>query len=302
MLHLPQNLPAAALLRAEGTAIKEYSVSEAMTYGKGTNALRILFLNLMPQKAVTELDIARTLGRATEDVILLPMKISGQTYKTTPMAHMEAFYHDFEDYEAAGGYDGLILTGAPVEHLKFEDVRYWPQLCRIMDWADTQVRSTLYICWGAQAGLYHHYGIPKYPLPAKCFGIYPQSVCLEDCLPMRGLSPAFPMPNSRHTEVRHADFIGKPLDIVAESPESGIGVAIDNSRRRVFIVGHLEYEPCTLLNEYRRDVAKGLPINVPKYYFENNDPAAPVRYTWGSAAVQFYANWLCMCRKQQQPS
>ncbi len=298
MLHLPENIPAAETLRQTGFCVKEFSLADAPHYGANTSARRILFLNIMPQKAVTELDFARTLAAAAlnegggeVDVVLLPVKIAGQTYKTTPMAHMEAFYRDFEDFEE-GCFDGLILTGAPVEHLDFEEVRYWPQLCRIMDWAETHVRSTLYICWGGQAGLYYHYGIPKYGLSAKRFGVFSQTV-LDVGMPlMQGLAPCFPMPNSRHTEVRREDFAGKPVRIIAGSEESGVGVAVAEDGRKVFIVGHLEYEPNTLRNEYLRDVAKGLPIAPPQHYFENDDTEAPVLYTWEEAAYHFYRNWL----------
>ena len=290
MLFLPQHLPAADLLRAEGYAVSEYPLG-AVPASSGTAGRRILFLNLMPQKAVTELDIARTLAATGQDVTLLPMKIAGQTYKTTPQAHMDAFYRDFEAF-AAEHFDGLIVTGAPVEHLAFEEVRYWPQLCHIMDWARQHVRTTLYICWGAQAALYHIYGIPKYSLPEKRFGIFFQNV-LDSQLPLlRGLAPAFLMPNSRHTEVRRADFQGSGARIVAESAESGVGVAVGGDGREVFVVGHLEYEPLTLDKEYRRDLAKGLPIHLPEHYYANDDPAAGVAHTWKSAAIRFYGNWL----------
>ncbi len=291
-------MPAVETLRKEGFAVKEFPLADAPHHGANTAARRILFLNIMPQKAVTELDFARTLSQAALgvdgeelDVVLLPVKIAGQTYKTTPMAHMEAFYRDFEDFEG-GHYDGLILTGAPVEHLDFEAVRYWPQLCRIMDWAEAHVRSTLYICWGAQAALYHHYGIPKYGLPAKRFGVFGQEVFDAGNVLMQGLAPRFPMPNSRHTEVRGEDFAGKPVRIIAGNEESGVGVAVADDGKKVFIVGHLEYEPYTLRNEYRRDVAKGLPIAPPQYYFENDDTEGRVLYTWERAAGLFYRNWL----------
>lgn len=260
-------------------------------------AKKVLFLNLMPQKAVTELDIARMMAATGEDVVLIPMKIARQTYKTTPMEHMEQFYVDFESLKPQP-YDGLIITGAPVEHLSFEQVRYWPQLCRIIDWARAGgAQSTLYICWGAQAGLYYNYGIPKHPLPAKRFGIYPHNV--PDDLPsqslctlLSGLAPTFPMPHSRHTEVRAEDFPHHSLHILATSEESGVGLAATEDGREVYITGHLEYEPHTLENEYHRDVAKGLPILPPEHYYHHDTPTAGICFSWEEAARVFYRNWV----------
>ncbi len=289
MLFLPEKLPAAAQLRAEGYAVSEYPLSAEPA--SDVAGRRVLFLNLMPQKAVTELDIARTIAATGQDVTLLPMKIAGQTYKTTPQAHMDAFYRDFESF-AESHYDGLIVTGAPVEHLDFQDVRYWPELCHIMDWAREHVRTTLYICWGAQAALFHLYGIPKYALPAKRFGIFPQQVLDAGCPLLRGLSPIFPMPHSRHTEVRPDDFRESGVRIVAGGVESGIGIAVGSKAGEVFVIGHLEYEPLTLDKEYRRDLAKGLPILPPAHYYIDDDPAKGVEHTWKSAAIRFYGNWL----------
>ena len=293
MLYLPKGLPAVNVLRKESVEVEEYDRERFhdMSF-HGERALRILFLNLMPQKLVTELDLCRVMVHPSLSVQLIPMKISGQTYKTTPMEHMVEFYTDFEDLEK-GSYDGLIITGAPIEHLPFEDVRYWPQLCHIMDWAETHVRSSLFICWGAQAGLQYHYNIPKYQIPAKMFGIYSQKVLVDGLPLLEGLSPAFPMPNSRHTEVRRADFPeNSDLQIVAENEISGVGLAIGNGGREIYIVGHLEYEPNTLSNEYVRDVNKGLTIAKPKNYFNDDNPEKGVNFSWGSAAKRFYGNWL----------
>lgn len=297
MLYLPKGFPAVEILTRDGAEIAVYDVKKAnvaATFPIGT--LRILFLNLMPQKAVTELDMARMMVGLSGDIALLPMKIAGQTYKTTPASHMNAFYTDFEDF-ATGCYDGLIITGAPVEHLAFEDVRYWQQLCQIMDWAEHNTTSTLYVCWGAQAGLYHYYGIPKYSLPAKMFGIFPQRVLDVSSPVLKGLPSPFPMPNSRHTEVRRGDIERAGLSIVAESSESGVGVVSSPDGRRVFIVGHLEYGAETLQNEYLRDCAKGLPILPPRHYYDDEEnPSAGIDFSWQTAARQFYANWLKICR------
>jgi len=288
MLILPKDIPVAATLRAEGVQVAHEAPADS-------RPLRILFLNLMPLKEVTELDVARMMAQPGVDVELLPMKIAGQTYRHTPPAHMQRFYRDFETY-GPGRYDGLVITGAPVEHLAFEDVRYWPQLCRIMDWAQTHVHSILYICWGAQAGLFHRYGIPKHALPEKKFGVFAQEVLAADCALLQGMGKVFPMPHSRHTEVRRADFpaTGDPR-IVAESRESGVGVAVGGNGKEVFVVGHLEYEPQTLHREYVRDLEKGLPIAPPQHYYHADDARRGVDFSWRDAARRFYRNWLLRC-------
>lgn len=305
MLYLPETLPAVAALKSAGMAVSEYSLDhypktchDLPAASQGEKPLRILFLNIMPQKAVTEMDIARTLSATGHSVCLLPMKIAGQTYKTTPQDYVERYYRDFE-YYAEGQFDGLIVTGAPVEHLDFEQVRYWPQLCAIMDWAATHVNSALYICWGAQAALYHLHGIPKYPLPEKKFGIYPQQTVSPQCPLLAELSPEFPMPQSRHTEVRAADFAGKSVDIVACGKESGVGLAMAHEGREVFIVGHLEYAADTLDREYHRDLDKGLPIHLPRHYYVDDQPEQGINYSWQTAAVRFYGNWLKTLRTER---
>lgn len=293
-LYLPYGLPAITTLRREGAVVGTFPKAEATSpTAFPSGVLRILFLNLMPQKEVTELDIARMMVGRKHPVALLPMKISGQTYKTTPQVYIDAFYTDFEAFENQN-FDGLIITGAPVEKIPFEDVRYWSQLCHIMDWACVHVRSTLYICWGAQAGLYHHYGVPKYMLPAKKFGIFTQQVLAKSPL-MRGLSPSFPMPTSRHTEIRLSDIEQAPLDFLATGAESGVAIVASADSREVFITGHLEYAPRTLDNEYKRDLAKHLPIAKPLYYYNNDNPADGINFSWHTAARRFYGNWLHVC-------
>jgi homoserine O-succinyltransferase len=282
---LPKGLPIVSQLRSEGIVVLDEIPA-------GRRPLRVLFLNIMPQKEVTELDFARVLGASSLVVELLPMKISGQTYKTTPMAHMDAFYRDFETFED-DFFDGLIITGAPVEHLPFEEVRYWPQLQHIFDWATRHVRSTLYVCWGGQAGLYHHYGISKYVLPAKMFGVFPHRQLIQDLPLFKNMEQPFPMPNSRHTEVRCADILScADLSLVAASDESGAGVVLANSGREIYIVGHLEYEPGTLDKEYQRDLGKGLSIAQPLHYYMHDNPSEGVSFSWGDTALRFYDNWL----------
>lgn len=284
-LLVPAGLPAATTLKEEGTPLPDRAP-------EGVRPLRVLLLNLMPQKAVTELDFVRMFAPLPQWVELIPVKIAGQTYKTTPMAYMERFYTDI-DRLFGDTFDGLVVTGAPVEHLPFEQVRYWRQLCDIFDWAERHVRSTLNVCWGAQAALYHRYGIAKHVLPAKMFGVFAQRVLAPDVPLLDGLSPAFPMPNSRHTEVRRADFpVTGTLRVVAESDESGVGLAVDDAHRAIYDVGHLEYEPMTLDREYRRDVAKQLPIAPPRHYYHDDEPERGVRFSWREAALRFYANWV----------
>lgn len=291
MIYLPKGLPAVEWLRANGLSVAEWhTLDEAI---RMPSAKRILFLNIMPQKQVTELDIARTLVQGECDVCLLPMKIAGQTYKTTPQEYVERFYTDFEQF-APYYFDGLIITGAPVEQIPFEDVRYWCQLQQIMDWAVTHVRSTLYICWGAQAGLYHHYGVPKYGLREKKFGIFHQIHLQKDVPLLQGVDNPFPMPHSRHTEIRKGDLLCCQSDLLllAESESTGVSIIEGSKGHDIYITGHLEYEPLTLHHEYQRDLSKGLPIQTPANYYVNNDPNQGVDFSWESVAVTFYSNWI----------
>ncbi len=290
MLYLPQGIPAAKALQSEDIAVSEYPLGEKVA---GVPC-RVLVLNLMPQKAVTELDLARMMGKSGADVQVVFLKIKGQTYKNTSAEHMNAFYVDFDDVEHAS-WDGLVVTGAPVEQIPFEEVRYWPQLCRIMDWAYASVKSTLYICWGAQAGLYHFYGVEKHGLPEKRFGIFSQRVTQTGHPILKGMEPEFVMPNSRHTEVWESEIAEKAgpkgAHVVAESTESGVGIVCTDDSRLIFIVGHLEYEPFTLDNEYKRDLSRNLPIHAPEHYYA---PDGKVLYSWKSDAERFYANYLAI--------
>lgn len=281
---LPQGMPCVDVLQTS-----TYSLCDWQGVGE---CLRVLFLNLMPVKVDTELDIARVLSLCTNRrVQILPMKIKGQTYKTTPMEHMEQLYLDFEHF-VPYQFDRLIITGAPLEQMPFEAVRYWPQLQQIMHWADEHVERTLYICWAAQAGLYEHYGINKYALADKMFGIFDQRVLCPDSFLMRGLTPSFKMPNSRHTAVSQIDVEqahDKGLQLIAASNESGVGVMATLDGRRTFIVGHLEYAADTLDKEYKRDLSKNLPIKAPLHYYNKEGQIA---FSWQSDAAKFYRNWL----------
>lgn len=284
-LYVPKNLPAIKELRSQGITIYD-EVPE------GVKPLRILLLNLMPIKAVTELDISRQLSKTDLHVQLIPMKIRGQQYKNTPQEHMDAFYRNFDEL-ASQQYEGMIVTGAPVERIPFESVRYWQQLIEIFDWSRTEIRSAIYLCWGAQVGLYHHYGVPKYDLPHKLFGVYEQKLQRSGLPIFRGLEERFNMPNSRYTEVRREDIDRvSDLEIFVEGDRSGVGIVKPVNRSEFFVMGHLEYSPATLDNEYNRDVNRGLDISRPENYYINDDPEQGINYSWQKPADLFYSNWL----------
>lgn len=252
-----------------------------------SNPLRILLLNLMPEKAITEADIIRMLGGADEDIEVIFMKISGQKYKTTPQKYMESFYTDFEDLSEEE-YDGMIVTGAPIEHLPFEEVRYWDKLTAIMDWAETHVRSSLYICWGAQAALYHHWSVQKYPLSKKMFGVFSYQKLTNNPL-FLNINKEFPMPTSRHTEVSQSDIlIYTGLSLLANSEEAGVGIVLSEKHRAIYITGHLEYALLRLQNEYQRDLSKGKSIEPPLHYYQQEQPY----FSWKQTALTIYSNWI----------
>ena len=284
-LIVPKGLRATESLRREGAILLE-------EVPDGVRPLRVILLNLMPKKEATEADFLRVLSQTPLYVQLVFMKISRQTYKNTPIEHMQTFYNDFEAL-ADDYYDGLIVTGAPIEHMPFESVRYWTQLSLIFTWARTHVSSTLYVCWGAQAGLYYHFGVPKYDLPEKMFGVFDQNQLEPECPIFRGFDSHFYMPHSRHTELRRADIEGiAELSIIAESPLSGVSVVKAYEGREFYVTGHLEYAPLTLDGEYKRDVAKNLPIKRPHNYYVDDDPEKGVNVTWRAQARMFYMNWL----------
>ena len=300
MLFIPDTLAPLTILQSEGYAVSTFaagSIPQTADLPKGT--LRILFLNIMPEKERTELDIARMMAAQHYDVALLPMKIEGQTYKTTAQEYVEQNYIDYTDYAAHGHYDGLIITGAPVEHMPFEEVRYWPRLCRIMDDSASLATSTLFICWGAQAGLYHFYGVEKHGLDAKKFGIFsedllpaPTAIALEGILPQ-----GFPMPHSRHTAIDEGLARQAPLHTLAQSEATGTAIMANADGSRVFITGHLEYAADTLDREYHRDLAKNLPITMPENYYIDNDPNKGIDFAWNDSARRFYGYWLGLCRR-----
>lgn len=283
MIYLPIEIPSSLVFPSKGYVLSKWHKIQGVK--------RVLFLNLMPQKIVTELDFTRVLSESEVDLQLIPIKIRGHICKNTSQEHMTKFYLDFEDI-ASYSFDRLIITGAPLEQIQFDEVRYWPQLCRIMDWANQNVERCLYICWAAQAGLYFRYGIPKYQLPAKKFGIYQQKVLNNSSSLMRGLSPTFFMPHSRHSEIHRDDidrYSNNDLEILAMGEDSGVGVVASKNLRHVYVIGHLEYEPNTLHYEYCRDISKNVPIHKPENYY---DQEGGVIYSWEKAAITFYSNWL----------
>lgn len=287
-LTLPDKLPAIELLKQENIFVMDNTRATS----QDIRPLHIAVLNLMPLKITTETDLIRLLSNSPLQIELSFMKVKSHTSKNTPVEHMQAFYTDFEEMRHHK-YDGFIITGAPVEHLDFEEVGYWEEMTEIFEWARHNVTSTLYICWAAQAGLYHHYGIPKYPLDKKMFGVFKHRVSNPELPIFRGFDDEFFIPHSRHTEVRREDIERNPgLDILADSQESGVYMVMARGGREIFLTGHSEYSPLTLDTEYKRDLAKGLPIEMPKHYYRDDDPSQSPVVTWRGHANLLFNNWL----------
>lgn len=287
-LTLPDKLPAIDLLKKENIFVMDTTRATS----QDIRPLRIAVLNLMPLKITTETDLVRLLSNSPLQIELSFMKVKSHTSKNTPVEHMQAFYTDFDEMRHHN-YDGFIITGAPVEHLDFEEVGYWEEITEIFEWARHHVTSTLYICWAAQAGLYHHYGIPKYPLDKKMFGIFKHSIANPELPIFRGFDDEFYVPHSRHTEIRREDIARNPeLNILAESEESGVYMVMAREGREIFLTGHSEYSPMTLDTEYRRDLSKGLPIEMPLHYYRNDDPEQPPLVRWRGHANLLFNNWL----------
>ena len=296
-LRLPDKLPAIEFLKKENIFV----LGDKRADSQDIRPLRIAILNLMPLKITTETDLIRLLSNSPLQLEVQLMKVKAHTSKNTPIEHMKAFYRDFDDmkYEK---YDGMIITGAPVEHLEYEDVNYWDEISGIFEWAKTHVTSTLYICWAAQAGLYYHYGIPKYPLSEKMFGIFPQYSLAPQLPIFRGFDDVFYMPHSRHTEIRREDIEKVPeLTIIAESPISGVSMVMARDGREIFITGHSEYSPLTLDTEYKRDLGKGLDIHMPYNYYKDDDPEKGPVVTWRAHGNLMFQNWLNYYVYQETP-
>lgn len=287
-IKIPSGLPAGEILSRENIFVMD----EHRAVTQDIRPLRLAILNLMPTKITTETQIIRLLSNTPLQIELTLLQTASHSATHTAEAHMTAFYRTFDDVRGER-FDGLIITGAPVENLDFNDVDYWDELCAIMAWSKTNVYSTLHICWAAQAGLWYHYGIPKYSLPEKMFGVFSHDTLQPSHPLVRGFDETFAAPHSRHTEVRRADIEKCPkVEILAESAEAGVYLVASRKRRLFFVTGHSEYDAGTLAAEYHRDVDRGLSIALPKHYFPHDDPTLPPRNTWRGHAHLLFSNWL----------
>ena len=296
-IKIPNQLPATQTLTAENIFV----MTETRAITQDIRPLQILLLNLMPTKVDTETQLARVLGNTPLQIELELIAPAGHNSRNTSQEHMLSFYKTFADVRERT-FDGLVITGAPVEHLSFEEVDYWPELCEIMEWSKTHVHSTLHICWGAQAGLYYHYGIPKRSLSQKLFGVFQHRLIDPNFILFRGFDDQFWVPHSRNTTVNAADIEAVPeLKILADSPEAGVYAVKTDQGRQVFLMGHAEYDRDTLKKEYLRDVAAGVDISLPQHYFPQDDPAQEPLVRWRSCAHLLYGNWLNYCVYQTTP-
>lgn len=287
-IRIPDTLPAKAALEEENIFVM--GMNRALT--QDIRPLKIAILNIMPTKVTTEVQLLRLLSNTPLQADLTLLRMESHHSKNTPDAHLNTFYKTFSEVRDQK-FDGLIITGAPVEDLDFEQVDYWDEMAQIIDWSEENVFTTLFICWGAQAGLYRRYGIPKYQLPKKVFGVFESHVTQKNIPLFRGFDDSFNMPHSRHTEVRREDVLKHPqLEIVCESEEAGLCIVMSHDGRGIYVFGHGEYDPNTLRAEYERDLAKGLDIEIPRHYFIHDDPDKPVDVTWRAHWNLFFANWL----------
>ena len=296
-LRLPDQLPAIELLKKENIFV----MNETRAHTQMVRPLQIVVLNLMPLKITTETDLVRLLSNTPLQIEINFMRLKSHTPKNTPVEHMQMFYKSFKELSLQK-WDGMIVTGAPIELLPFEDVEYWEEIKTIFNWARTHVTSTLYICWAAQAGLYHFYDIPKYTLREKKFGIFRQYPLIPDLPIFRGFDDSFMMPHSRHTEVRRSDIEKEPaLQVIAESAESGVSMIMARGGREFFITGHLEYAPDTLDKEYKRDFGKRQDVAKPLHYYRDDDPTKGPVVSWRSHANLFFCNWINYYVYQETP-
>ena len=287
-IQIPNDLPAAETLKNENIFVMNQTRAET----QHIRPLEIVLLNLMPTKIVTETQLSRVLGNTPLQVHLELMMISSHKSKNTPEEHLLSFYKTFDELKERK-FDGMVITGAPVENLPFEEVDYWDELVRIMEWSKTHVHSTFHICWAAQAGLYYHYGIQKHPLPEKLFGVYRHHADYKRAILLRGFDDEFWAPHSRHTTIDRADVEAVPgLKILASSKEAGVYIIMNKEGRQIFVTGHSEYDPDTLEREYLRDKSQGLPIHVPVNYYPNDDDTKPPMVRWRGHGNLLYSNWL----------
>ena len=296
-IKIPDNLPATEILSSENIFV----MSENRAFHQDIRPLKIAILNIMPTKVTTETQILRLLSNSPLQIEIVLLHPKTHTSKNTPEKHLMAFYKTFDDIKDEK-FDGMVITGAPVEQLEFEEVNYWEELKQIMDWKVNNVTSTLHICWGAQAALYYHFGIPKYPLEKKMFGVFSHTTCKKNVKLLQGFDDEFLAPHSRHTEIRRADIEKIPnLEILAESEDAGVYIVATKNGRKVFVTGHSEYDPFTLKAEYERDVAKGLDIEKPKNYFPNDDPTGEPIVKWRGHSNLLFSNWLNYYVYQETP-
>lgn len=287
-IKIPNDLPAVHVLHEENIFV----MTENRAFTQDIRPLQILLLNLMPQKIQTETQLSRVLGNTPLQIDLELITTRSHQSTNTPPAHLHTFYKTFDEVRERN-FDGMIITGAPVELLPFEEVDYWEELCEIMEWSKTHVHSTFHICWGAQAALYYHYGIQKRTLPEKLFGVFRHTVDYKQSILLRGFDDSFYAPHSRHTTVDRADIEAVPeLRILASSPDAGVYAAFTKNGRQIFITGHSEYDADTLKNEYLRDLSAGKPIHIPKNYFPFDDPTREPIVSWRAHANLLYSNWL----------
>jgi homoserine O-succinyltransferase len=287
-VRIPSTLPARAVLERENVFV----MGEERAARQDIRPMRVAILNLMPTKVATETQLLRLLGNTPLQIDVTLLHTATHESKNVAAEHLLEHYSTFEQVRHEK-FDGLVITGAPVEQMPFEEVDYWPEVAAIIDWADEAVSSTMNICWGGQAALYRRYGIPKYPLPRKMFGVFEHRTLAPTDRLLRGFDDVFLAPHSRHTEVRRADIerVGE-VAILAESDEAGVYLVGSRDGRHVFVTGHSEYDPLTLKAEYDRDVARGLPIDVPRNYYPDDDPSRPPLVRWRGHANLLFANWL----------
>lgn len=296
-IRISSELPAFKTLGEENIFV----MSKERAEHQDIRPLKVIILNIMPKKIETESQLMRLLSNTPLQVDIELLQMASHVSRNTSAHHLGSFYKTFDEI-CNNRYDGMIITGAPVELLDFEKVDYWKEICEIMEWSKTHVFSTLYICWGAQAGLYYHYGIPKYTLEHKMFGIFPHRAEVSNCQLLRGFDDIFYVPHSRHTEVRREDIERIPqLEILTSSDISGVHIVANKNGRQYFITGHSEYDRDTIANEYRRDVLKGLDIQIPYNYFPNDDPNNVPVFSWRCTANLMFSNWLNYCVYQKTP-
>lgn len=294
---VPEGLPAVATLERENIFVMDHE----RAIHQDIRPLRILILNLMPTKTDTETQLLRLLSNSPLQLEVEFLRMASHVAKHTPLQYLLKFYKNFDEVKLKR-YDGMIITGAPVERMKFERVDYWPELCRVMDWSKRSVYSTLHICWGAQAGLYHHFGVPKYELPQKLAGVFEHRVLYPAHPLLRGFDDYFWAPHSRYTEVRKSDIDKIPeLETLAVSKRAGVYLAANRNGRQIFVTGHCEYDRDTLAKEYFRDVEKGIPAAVPENYFVGDDPKKVPVFKWKSHASLLFSNWLNYFVYQRTP-